>query len=419
MSQPTISNFSRFDVSPYGNQSSGRQILANKETQNMLKELELKSKEPSSTGYHALSIISAVNNLRSSAVPVSSFVRNGAPSTRCVVGAGFEIEYELNMGLSQTDITITDIRVVKQTNDDVTQSAIWDVKIGSQGGRWKVAKEPTFDMTPLSSVSGALDNPVRVGINGFCDGIGHAASILPSHVTKGDPAELDKLKQSGYQLFYVPQAGAVMAGWEFVKNLGSKSPAEGHVEAGRVLASYMSEAHQRGLHVEWTSHRGGSGVLTEAMRCLKQANVDLGGKQRIFLSDHTTSHYEADIERRAIGMDVRNNKWFNSAPGVAQLIGGQTLGAATVACSLTKLTHHTKKDQLAGEAVGTVYDVVVQNKNTVALGAAVGMFGSSPGFALAILGAALASVPSLTEGYHRTPVEPVQQLANKFQRKVS
>jgi hypothetical protein len=285
-----MSNFSRFDVSPYGSQSSGRQILADKETQNMFKELELKSKEPSSTGYHALSIISAVNNLRSSAVPVSSFVRNGAPSTRCVVGAGFEIEYDLNMGLSQTDITITDIRVLNQARKRVTKPALWDVQIGSQAGRWEVAENPTVDMTPLSSVSRALDNPVRVGINGHCDGIGHAASILPSHVTKGDPAELYKLKQSGYQLFYVPQAGAVKAGWEFVKNLGSKAPAEGHVEAGRVLASYMSEAHQRGLHVEWTSHRGSSGVLTEAMRCLKVDNVNLLGKQRIFLSDHTTSH---------------------------------------------------------------------------------------------------------------------------------
>ena len=418
VSSPVISNLSQFQLSPFGPQASGRQILADEQMQKLLQNFQASSQEQSSTGYHALAVISAVNSLRSSAVPVNSYVRNGSPSTRCISGPGFEIEYELNMGLSQTDITITDIRVVRQSLRKVTEPALWNVEADAENGSWKVASTPSYNLQAASQRGGTIEKPLQIGINGYCGGIREAAEILPDHISKGDPAVIDKLKASGYELFYTPQHKAGKAGWEFVRRLGKRTPSEDVVKAGRVLASYMKDAHQRGLRVEWTSHRGGSAVLTEAMRCLKQANVDLKGTQRIFLSDHTSSHYEADIARRAIGMDVRDSKWFNSSPGLAQVIGGQRFGGATVACSLNKLVNHTPRDQIASEFVGTAYDVVAQSKNTMAVGGLVGALGTTPGFALVVLGAILASAPTLTEGYHRSPVEPLKTLAKKVQNKV-
>lgn len=418
VSSPVISNLSQFQLSPFGAQASGRQILADEQMQKLLHNFQASSQEQSSTGYHALAVISAVNSLRSSAVPVNSYVRNGSPSTRCISGPGFEIEYELNMGLSQTDITITDIRVVRQNVHEITKPALWEVNSKSRERGWRVSEQPIYDLAIPATTTGSIERPVRVGINGYCDNIEHAASILPMHIARGSDSEKDKLRQTGYQLFYTPQSGTVKAGWQFVKQLGKKTSSADDKEAGRILASYMQDAHQRSLYVEWTSHRGGSAILTEAMRCLKQGNINLEGKQRIFLSDHTSSHYEADIARRAIGMDVRDTQWFNSAPGLPQLLGGQKLGAATIACSLNKLIHHTPKDQLAGEAVSTAYDMVVQSKNTMALGATIAAFGSSPALILALLGTALASTPALTNAYHSNPVDPLKQLVNKLQNKV-
>ena len=420
VSAPVISNLSQFQLSPYGAQASGRQILADEQMQKLLQNFQVRSQEQSSTGYHALAVISAVNSLRSSAVPVNSYVRNGSPSTRCISGPGFEIEYELNMGLSQTDITITDIRVVRQSSDDVTRPALWNVTTSSdQRSQWVVEEEPLSTMQQLNSDAGTLERPIKVGINGFCNDIMDAASILPSHMSKGSEIEESRLRKSGYQLFYTPQDKALKAGWQFVKQLGRRTSAESDVEAGRVLASYMKDAYEKGLHVEWTSHRGGSAVLTEAMRSLKSGNVNLNGTQSIFLSDHTSSHFEADLARRAIGMDVRDPKWFHSTPGLAQIVGGQKFGAATIACSLNKLVNHTPKDQMAGELVGSVVDITVQGKATIALGVAAASGFSSPALAIALLGTALASAPALTRGYHNNPAEPLKQLANKIQNKVS
>lgn len=136
MNAPVVGDLSFNELSPFGRQGSGRNILADANMLTLLQKLESGAKEPNSTGYHALAVINAVNRLRSSAVPVNSYVRNGQPSSRCITGPGFEIRYELNVGLSQTDITIMDIRMVKQSVDEISTPALWNVESEGKYGRW-------------------------------------------------------------------------------------------------------------------------------------------------------------------------------------------------------------------------------------------------------------------------------------------
>ncbi len=178
VSSPVISNLSQFQLSPFGAQASGRQILADEQMQKLLQNFQASSQEQSSTGYHALAVISAVNSLRSSAIPVNSYVRNGSPSTRCISGPGFEIEYELNMGLSQTDITITDIRVVRQSARKVTEPGLWNVEADAENGSWKVASTPSYNLQAASQRGGTIEKPLQIGINGYCGGIREAAEYF-------------------------------------------------------------------------------------------------------------------------------------------------------------------------------------------------------------------------------------------------
>lgn len=409
---------------PYGQSGAGRTLLVNSQHQQLLEGFNQLSKVPSSEGYHAQAITKAIDNLRGCTSPVNSFIKDGNPSRRCIVFSGFEIEYELNSyyGDPQTDVVILDIRLTSQTKNKVKRAALWQTSFQESRGQWITAEQPEPTIKGNTELPGNEDKPIKVGINGYSDNLRHAAGMLPAHISRGDKKELKKLQQTGYQLFYIPQSGSsIKAGWSFIRDLGRPGSAA-DIEAARILASHMKKAHEEGLHVEWTSHRGGSKVLTQAMKLLAQNNVNLAGKQSIFLSDHTSSHYEADIARRTVGMNTDTSKWHNATPGMAQLIGGRALGAADISCSINELVYHTPREERAGKALETL----INGKKTVSKAAAAGgsiallvnTFGVSAAFASALVSTlsstALASIPSLNEGYHKGPSEPAKQLANKL-----
>ncbi|SHF92455.1 hypothetical protein SAMN04487965_2966 [Microbulbifer donghaiensis] len=414
-------------LKPYGQSSNGRTLLVNAQQQQLLDGFRQLSNVPSSQGYHAQSITKAIDGLRGCTAPVNSFMKNGNPNRRCIVFSGFEIEYETSSyyGGPQTDVVIVDIRLTGEQAKGERRAALWQVNV-NKNGRWETQDQPDSTLEGNPRVPGNEDHPIKVGINGHSDGLEHAAGMLPDHIARGEQRVQGKLKKTGYQLFYVPQSGSTLkAGWSFLRDLGRPaSPAD--LEAARILSHHMKEAHDQGLYVEWTSHRGGSKVLTQAMKLLAQKQVNLGGKQRIFLSDHTSSHFAADVARRAIGMDTRDSKWYNARKGVAQLIGGHSLGAASLACSVNELVYHTKREETAGKivksgvSVGTVAYGVYESAPKIAK--LVADFGINPAYAgavlsaigkLTVLGVVAASVPSLNEEYSKGAMDSIEKLANK------
>jgi len=419
------SGFSR-----YGSSNNGRSVMVSDQHQTMLDGFQQISKIPSSQSYHALVITSAVNSLRSSSSPVNSFAKNGSPTRRCIVFSGCEIEYELvnYHGGPQTDVHIVDIRFTGDDSQHAKRAALWRVSFDNASQDWGVFKgqAPERQLKGTDTVAGTISQPLEIGVNGFCDGFVHAAEILPAHITRGEAAAEDALKSVGYQLFYVPvEKNSTKAGWTFLRDMGRTAENKSNIQASRILAGHMKEAHDQGLYVEWTSHRGGSQVLIQAMKLLQRHRINVQGKQKIFLSDHTSSHFEADQARRAIGMDVRDSTWYNATPGIAQIMGGQSFGVASLACSIDGLLNHTKREEMPGKVVmvggGVGAAAVATNKMAPVVAQLVSSFALTPAFAWAITAAlglsgvrlAASSVPSFNNKYHKGTKDVVAQLANK------
>ncbi|WP_444936181.1 hypothetical protein ACJJIW_20085 [Microbulbifer sp. JMSA004] len=284
------------------------------------------------------------------------------------------------------------------------------------------------------NVTGKKDSPLKIGINGYCKDLNHAAEILPSHITRGDTVELEKLQGKGYTLFYVPQDGTAKAGWRYVKNLGRGTTAK-DMEAARILAGYMKEAHDKGLYVDWISHRGGSKVLTKAMEQLALRRVNVDEKQTIFLSDATSSHYVADNLRRKVGMNTQDSTWFKATPGVAQVVGGSELGLGNIAMAVSALCRaSTGEDRInkfvdAGQSATNFYKEAKKVATPTILAVSTAVSASTMGYSFAgtkallvALGAkglklaastTLASIPSLNEQYHSGATMPLKQLLQK------
>ncbi|WP_444941930.1 hypothetical protein ACJJI3_06635 [Microbulbifer sp. ZKSA004] len=412
----------------FGQSGSGRSIVANDQLHHMLEGFQELSRIPSSEGYHALALTNAVNGLRGGAVPVNSYLKNGSATRRCIVGDGFEIEYELinYYGGPQTDVVILDIRLLGREAEKGKRAALWEVEweSGDSGGSWARKEEPAKFLRTNGAVAGKKDSPLKIGINGYCKGLDHAAEILPSHITRGDAIALEKLQDKGYTIFYVPQDGVTKAGWRFVKNLRTGTTAK-DMEAARILAGHMKEAHDKGLYVEWTSHRGGSKVITKAMEllALKQVNVD--EKQKIFLSDATSSHYVADNLRRKVGMNTKDSTWYKATPGVAQIVGGSELGLGKVAMEVGELCKSRTREAFANKLVDAfdsavkLYkgaDATVVTFATVAATSGLSFAGAKALFgilAAATANTTLASIPSLNEKYHSGSTIPLKQLLQK------
>ncbi|WP_444917005.1 hypothetical protein [Microbulbifer sp. JMSA003] len=413
----------------FGQSGSGRSIVANDQLHHMLEGFQELSRIPSSEGYHALALTNAVNGLRGGAVPVNSYLKNGSATRRCIVGDGFEIEYELinYYGGPQTDVVILDVRLLGREAEKGKRASLWEVewKSGSSGrGSWSPKEEPTMFLRTNGAVTGKEDSRLKIGINGYCDDLVHAAKILPSHIVRGDTTELEKLQSKGYTLFYVPQEGAAKAGWRYVKNLGHGTTAR-DMEAARILAGHMKEAHDKGVYVDWISHRGGSKVITKAMELLATRQVNVGEKQKIFLSDATSSHYVADNLRRKVGMNTKDSTWYKATPGVAQIVGGSELGLGKVAMEVGELCKSRTREAFANKLVDAFDSAVKLYKGADSTVVVFATLAATSGLSFAgakalfgILAAAtanttLASIPSLNEKYHSGSTMPLKQLLQK------
>ncbi|MCX2796533.1 hypothetical protein OQJ62_16620 [Microbulbifer thermotolerans] len=178
-------------------------------------------------------------------------------------------------------------RITKKQSQTESKSALWNIEYNVDNEEWEKSSKPEPILRATEKLPGTKVKPIKVGINGYANNLYHAASMLPSHISRGEEPAINSLKNSGYNLFYVPQSGSSLkAGWSFLRDLGRTNRIE--LEAARILAAHMKEAHEQELYVEWTSHRGGSKVLTTAMKLLAQRSIKLQKKQQIFLSDHTS-----------------------------------------------------------------------------------------------------------------------------------
>ncbi len=414
---------------PVGNAQNGRKVFANQNLHNTIEGLRSQQHKGNHQAYHAIAITRAVDGLRAGDMYANTFIKEGNPRRRCVLHSGFEIEYELEPGIgSQGQIHIVDIRFTEGRVKEFDRAGLWKAMPIKNSERW-VPNEWQPQLRAGVTKPGSEQHPIQIGINGYCKNERHAASMLPSHIARGEKRQLDALKQTGYQLFYVPTSKNVFkAGWQALSRLGKQGGTREQREAVQILAAHMREAHESGLHVEWTSQRSGSLVLTEAMKLLSQQRskegkpLNVAGKQRIFLSDPTSNIMAADTARRAIGMDTRDSKWYNgSRQNVGYSLGALQLGIASMACSFNAL-HDNAKGAKVGASVG--WGVAAAGAgtalytNAASLVAALTTAGVAPAMAAGVANAILNNIPSLNEGYHSSKTQGLNTLATKIANKV-
>lgn len=411
---------------PYGKAGNGRSIYANDNLQKTLNGLQGQTTGGDHKSYHASAVLNAVNGLRAGTLPANTFLKNGSANRYCVVHSGFEIEYTIGTPTSQTDIVIVDIRLVEKKVEKTKRAGLWAVEHDGSRKWSATAWQPALDALIVSGKDHS--NRIKVGVNGFCENIQHAAQMLPSHIARGESRALTELKSTGYQLFYAPSAGtAFKAGWQSIAHMGQVRCSQNDVKAAKILAAHMLEAHKKKLHVEWTSHRGGSFVLTEAMKFLVKKtggnSVDLEKRQIVFFSDPTSSLAEADHARRALNTDTQDSKWYNgSKSNLAYCVGAQEFGAAPLVCSFNAIGDQAKSQKVAAYfvwgagAAGAGYGLYIGAGAMISIGAAASI---GVGGLVAAINAVLNNVPSLNEDFHTQKFQGAKTLIGKVTSKMS
>ncbi|MFD1215239.1 hypothetical protein [Microbulbifer celer] len=407
----------------WGSRESGRAIFANGSHRQLLDNFRQLSAQQSSEGFHAQALVKAVDSLRGPASPVNSMLKPNHPTRRLLVAGGFEIEYELNSyyGDCQTDVQIVDIRLLGDDANAGRRPALWKVKHKRQG--WVRGSEPTPKLTRTETLIGSAKAPLKLGINGQSESLRDSLQVVGEHISRGDSKKHADLKKSGFQLVYVPpENSAWAAGWRTLKSLGN-SGSEQQRLAAHMVAAHMFEAHQQGLHVEWTSQGEGAWVLIEAMQHLKQQNIDLDQRQKIFLSDHTRSQFEADRYRRALNMDISDEKWLSAAEGLPQEIGGRNFGLAPLLSEGNELIHHTPRGERLGQTVKICWelgDYLVKKWGTAGTAAGLAVAtGGNAALALAVVKALhkatpmlISSLPGARDHYFKSTGDQLRQMIN-------
>ncbi|QIL88435.1 hypothetical protein GNX18_00605 [Microbulbifer sp. SH-1] len=409
----------------WGKRDSGRAIFANGSQRQILDNFRQLSTQQSSAGYHAQALIKAVDSLRGAASPVNSMLKPNHPTRRLLVAGGFEIEYELNSyyGDCQTDVEIVAIRMVVGDAKGRNRTALWQIAPNEQGP-FTFPTKPSPQLKPTATQSGSASAPIKVGINGHIGEAEKSVAILAEHIGRGDKAKLTALRKSGFQFLYIPpESNAWISGWRTLKSLGNQG-SEQQQKAARILAQHMLEAHQQGLHVEWTSQGEGAWVLIEAMELLGPRQIDLQQRQKIFLSDHTRNRFTADRARRKLNMDTQDDKWHNAAPGLKQTIGGEQLGLAPLLSVGSDLLYHTPREERLGKSVSLAWqtgDYLIKKWGMTGMAAGLAAStGGSAALAAAVVKAlhkltptVVASLPGACNHYFKSTGDQLQQLINK------
>ncbi|MFD1215249.1 hypothetical protein [Microbulbifer celer] len=344
------------------------------------------------------------------------------PTRRLLVAGGFEVEYELNSyyGDCQTDVQIVDIRLLGDDANAGRRPALWRAKHEEE---WRTDGASKPKLTATATQAGSAQAPLKLGINGQCEDLRDSLEVVAEHINRGDSKKRADLEKSGYQMVYVPpESSAWAAGWRTLKSLGNSGSGQQRL-AARLVASHMYEAHQQGLHVDWTSQGEGAWVLIEAMRHLKQKNIDLKQRQKIFLSDHTRSQFEADRYRRALNMDISDEKWLSAVGGLTQEVGGRNFGLAPLLSEGNELIHHTPRGERLGHTVKICWelgDYLVKKWGTA--GTAAGLAAATGGnaaLALTVVKALhkatpmlISSLPGAKDHYFKSTGDQLRQMIN-------
>lgn len=146
-----------------------------------------------------------------------------------------------------------------------------------------------------------------------------ADSIANAGLRAGD------IELNGFDLHFTPGRKSIGGMRNLQQAYGAETDSELH-ESAILLAKTM--ASSRSIEgITWISERGGSGVLTQAMRMLKEGGVNFKEtKHRAFFSDVQTNIGRAEQLAREIGLKFDGKSHVKSLFNINQLLGSGLFG---------------------------------------------------------------------------------------------
>ncbi|CAH0990030.1 hypothetical protein SIN8267_00113 [Sinobacterium norvegicum] len=237
------------------------------------------------------------------------------------------------------------------------------------------------------------ENWILAGVSDQYSDAEFSAKVTAEHIKASPFSDNGKIDTYGYNLFYSPGSGS-FAG---LKNLKTQLDAENSAEireSAQLLAGVMEKAHKdykrnqsKTSHkVAWVTQRGGSAVMTQALRILSDKSVNLEGSQKVFLS-HPTSRTDRLYKlSRDVGMakDTTNLSSHNALNGSQLLASLSNIKTTGMRARTERETggyqwQHEGRDHLSsfnggkavGKAVGGVFTAVAASGGMAAVAGAI------------------------------------------------
>lgn len=226
-----------------------------------------------------------------------------------------------------------------------------------------------------------------VTISDQLESVSDAAKLAPGAIADSGQASVSALASNGFDLHFTP-GGHRIGGLRNLKQAYTAETDAGLHESALLLAGTM-ESSLKIKDVTWVSERGGSGVLTQAMRILKDRGVNFKDSgHKAFFSKLQTNLGSAEQLARDIGIGFDGKSHSKELINVNQLLGSGLFGGF-----VNPVKRYRKDDKYTAlNMVSDIWSEGIAHKQTV--GAVLGTGAVVTGLQTSALGlgAALASL---------------------------
>ena len=202
-----------------------------------------------------------------------------------------------------------------ELQQDEEKPGLYNVK--KDGKEWKT------ELVIQGNIKERKNNLVT--ISDQIDRVDFAAILAPQAMTESGRASTGFLESNGFDLHFTPGKKRI-GGLANLKQAYNAETNSSLHESAILLAGTMESARNI-KDVTWVSERGGSGVLTQAMRILKERGVNFSASgHKAFFSNLQTNLGNAEGLARDIGIAFDGKSHSKEMINVNQLLGSGLFG---------------------------------------------------------------------------------------------
>lgn len=288
---------------------------------------------------------------------------------------------------------------------------------GLKPGLYNVSRRVTgwtAEFVPTGQIKSEKDRVVAISDGGY-ESAYQAAGEIESFISKSPVSGGGfTLANNGYDMHYTAGTGRIGGLRNLKQALGAQTDSTLH-ESAILLANAMAQSKDiKG--VRWIAERGGSGVLTQAMRILADSGIKLE-EHTIFLSNPRTQKHQVIELAKKIGFKTDRDISTSNPLNPAELTGGLFFGVGGYYTAVKRLKYEDSYTKL--NFVGDVSKETVNLKGAggtaLAVGAALGITTGVGVPAVAVFAGAIATAMGLGSKLAETFIPGIyHKISSKF-----